>query len=58
MRAVALAVRFTSQEGLFDAERLSRRFGGGLRSAAGRADQHDELEWIKNKKKKQKELKN
>lgn len=30
-----LAICFTSQEGLFDAQGLTRGFGGGLRPAAG-----------------------
>lgn len=35
MRAVNPAVRFTSEEGLFDAERLASGFRGGFRPAAG-----------------------
>lgn len=37
------AVCFTSQESLFDAERLAGGFGGGFRSAAGCTEQNTQI---------------
>lgn len=43
MGAVELAVRFTPQNSLFDAERLPSYFWGGFRSAAGSADENEKV---------------